>query len=447
MTIEHAGAFDASWYYYTLALEALHRKYISFALINQKIAMRLSLKSGSINQIVVNYLQMSQILHALSEDEKALYYLFKAHKLGKWSTHIEYMYLITRAQIALDQGNEKIGLRFLKRAMQLGQDKDYINFPGFIPSVMSNLCVQALNAGINKEYVKSLIKRRNLIPATPPYECEEWPWAFKVFTLGRQKLFIEDKPLEFNRKAQKKPLEMLQLLIASGGEDVSEEHIIDALWKDADGDRAKHSFETTLHRLRELLDNDKAIVFNAGRLTLDKRYCWVDTWAIEHLFDKAESLLKNHSVNTRDSSLKRHKHSTSVNGTSHSVQDEISSAISQILSLYHGPFLGKELSYPWAENYRERLQRRFLNILEETGQYFETNGEWKTAIEYYNKGLEVDHLKEIFYQRLMACHIHLGRKSEAMSIYHSCCKNLEEDLGIEPSDITKTIYISLQMRQ
>ncbi len=445
-TIGQAGAYDRALYYIVSTGEAMMREDFVSTYDSQKTGMKPAIETGDVNLIVLTSLQMSQILHELSEDTRALYYLNKTYRICRKQRHFKYMYLIAKALFAFDQHNERSGLRFLRRAMQLGQDMGYVNFPGWRPSAMAKLCVKALEAGINKEYVKSLIKKRNLMPDTPPLECKDWPWPVKVFTLGSPKLFIEDKQLGFNGKVPQKPVELLQVLLASGGEDVSEEHIIDALWEDADGDRAKHAFDTNLHRLRKLLGNDRAIVFNAGKLTLDKRYCWVDTWAIEHWLDKAETFLKNHPVNTGTGSRKRHKYSASGIRTSHGVQDGISSIISHILSIYRGTFLGKELSHPWAENYRERLQRRLLNILEEAGQYCEANGEWKAAIEYYNKGLMVDHLQEIFYQRLMACYILIGQNAEAISIYHSCYKNLKENLGIEPSSKTREIYTSLQRK-
>ena len=56
---------------------------------------------------------------------------------------------------------------------------------------------------------------------------------------------------------------------------------MDALWPEADGDMAQQSFATALHRLRQLLGNEKAIQRQEGQLTLDDRFCWVDVWAFE----------------------------------------------------------------------------------------------------------------------------------------------------------------------
>ena len=54
-----------------------------------------------------------------------------------------------------------------------------------------------------------------------------------------------------------------------------------ALWPDAEGATAKASFDTTLFRLRKLLDLDNALVLVAGKLSLARELCWTDVWSLE----------------------------------------------------------------------------------------------------------------------------------------------------------------------
>ena len=287
-TINQAGPFDAALFYYFLAGEFLLQQNFASALINQKKALQLALESGAINQIVINYLQMSRILHALSEDKKALHYLRKAYTSGKWSNYLTYMYFAAMALIQFDQGNRKSGLMFLRKAMKLGRDKGYINFHGFLPSDMAQLCLKALDAGITPEYVKSLIKQRNLFPDTPPYACENWPWAFKIYTLGGFKILRDDAPIELSKKAQLKPIELLQFLIVHHDKAAELDHISGMLWPDAQGDYAHQTLDTTIHRLRKLLGSNDAVMAEAGRLMLNPKACWVDVQAADALFASME---------------------------------------------------------------------------------------------------------------------------------------------------------------
>ena len=65
-----------------------------------------------------------------------------------------------------------------------------------------------------------------------------------------------------------------------GGDQVPVERITDALWPRIDSDYAHRSFNTTLHRLRKLLGDDRAIILSDGKVSLDKRRFWVDTWSL-----------------------------------------------------------------------------------------------------------------------------------------------------------------------
>ena len=44
--------------------------------------------------------------------------------------------------------------------------------------------------------------------------------------------------------------------------------------------------------MRKHLGEDKAIVLREGRLKLDERYCWLDTWAFEEVQAKIDALFK-----------------------------------------------------------------------------------------------------------------------------------------------------------
>jgi hypothetical protein len=54
-------------------------------------------------------------------------------------------------------------------------------------------------------------------------------------------------------KAQRKPLELLWLLVAADDRGLAEDFVADELWPDLDGDRAMHTLRTTLYRLRKLI--------------------------------------------------------------------------------------------------------------------------------------------------------------------------------------------------
>src|SRR5206468_711194 len=112
---------------------------------------------------------------------------------------------------------------------------------------------------------------------------------YKITAHARFDTLRDGSLLNFSGKVQRKPLDLLQVLIALGGRDVPEAHLSDILWLDAAGDDAHRAFLTTLQRLRRLLGYKDALVSADGRLTLDPRYAWVDVSAFERLLDQAET--------------------------------------------------------------------------------------------------------------------------------------------------------------
>jgi two-component SAPR family response regulator len=217
---------------------------------------------------------------------------------------------------------------------------------------------------------------------------------------------------------------MIKALIALGGKEVTEVQLTDVLWPDAEGDLAHQSFATTLHRLREMLGSEKAIPLREGRLSLDPRYCWVDAWAFERIFGKAENAWRE--------------------GARGAGGEKAIRLSEQAIALYEGSFLAGEAASPWIVSLRERLRSKFQRCLSALGRHWEGAGQWEKAAQCYQKGLEVDDLAEELYRRLMSCLLRLGRGDEALAAYQRCRKTLSTVLGVGPSPETEAVIRSLR---
>ena len=138
----------------------------------------------------------AQALHKAGERRRAFEQLHLLDQLVlRVRSHIlEFMYLMARAQFALDAGDEASGLDFLEKALALGRKQAYVAmFAWWQPAVMADLCTRALNAGIETEYVQSLILKRHLFPEEPPVDIDAWPWPVRIHTLGRFELLRDGK--------------------------------------------------------------------------------------------------------------------------------------------------------------------------------------------------------------------------------------------------------------
>src|SRR5437762_9577653 len=154
------------------------------------------------------------------------------------------------------------------------------------PDLAARLANFALEHGIETGFVLALIERNAL--TAPADAGSAWPFRLRVRVLRGFELVRDGQPMRFTGKAQQRPLDLLKLVVALGGHNVDISQLMAALWPDADGAAAKASFDTTLFRLRKLLDVDDALVLAAGKLSLAGSVAWTDVWALEAVFDAAE---------------------------------------------------------------------------------------------------------------------------------------------------------------
>ena len=276
------------------------------------------------------------------------------------------------------------------------------------------LFAEALASEIESDWVRDLIMRWN-VPA-PSNAPDNWPWPLRVQTLGRFRVKLHGKPIEFGRKAPRKTLALLKTLIAQGGTDVPEQALIDALWPDEDGDAAHGAYSMALSRLRKLLGDSDFLKQQGAKLSLDRRKCWVDAWAFER----------------------------SASGVENSARNSSATDLEAALALYGGNFLQEDSDAPWAAVLRERLRSHFIRLVSDVAGELEKSGESVEAIKLYECGLDADNLAEAFYQGVMRCHASAGRHTEAVATYLKLKRLLSITLNLKPSATTERLYQSLR---
>lgn len=335
------------------------------------------------------------------------------------SRQVEYWCCALEAYMAFSGNDAATGREMLARAMLLSREMDGAPLYWWPQTRVAWFYAKALEHGIETDHVRDLIRRLELVPADPANAPDSWPFPLKMYTLGRFSVVVDEKPLKFTGKAQKKPLELLMGLIALGGRDVRLEKLAQHLWPESEGDAAASAFETTLHRLRKLLGNSDVIQLSNGKLSLDARFCWVDVWAFERLLGKVEALL---TQGAQDSF------------------SEIDAFSTQLHQLYQGKLLANESDAIWLMPARERLHAKFLRVIALRGRRLEEAGQWRQAIACYQKALEIAPESEAFYQSLMSSHHRLGERADAIDVYQRCCNTFVMQLSIQPSAETEALY-------
>ncbi len=336
---------------------------------------------------------------------------------GQWagSELIRYREEITTAHFDLQAGDREEGLR--KLAVAFGRARrNAIRFVQFADrQTFAQLCAEALAAGIESEFVRDVIRRHDLLPPADESAAGVWPWPVRIYAMGRFQIFRDDAPVEFTGKTPQKPLELLKTLIALGGESVAEERLTDFLWPDAEGDLAHQSFESALSRLRRILGGDDRVRYSDRQLSLNFRRCWVDSIALGRLLNKA----------------------------SDGKGEQAQRTFNEAAGLYNGHFLPADGGREWSVSRSEKLRNGMLRLSVEAGREYELTEQWEQAAACYQKALEADQLAEGVYRSLMICYAKLGRRSEAVNVYHRCGRLLRKHLGVQPSSETESVYSAL----
>ncbi|MCF6157350.1 MAG: hypothetical protein E3K32_01985 [wastewater metagenome] len=418
---------DLSDYYYLCGSIAFYKKDYHRALYNFQVALQLSAKVRAPVHEFMKQIGVVLAFYELGDRKKATGQFLKARRVirGIQNNLAEFTVLLFQAQRTLDKGDEPKGMRILHKALTLGKEGCLTNTMGQMPPWILRLFMRALDAGIEVAYVRGFIQKYHLIPDIPPLDIENWPWPLKIYTLGQFHLQKQGKPVQSLKKAQQKPLTMLKVLIALGGKEIKEERLTDILWPDAEGDAAHSAFTTTLARLRRLILCKHVILVHEGMITLNPRYCWVDVWAFDRIFDQFERKWENTKL---------------MKDTDQAI---VLSLSEKIFHLYRGQFLPSDTQQVWTLSSRERLRNRFIRFVAHITQYYEQKGEWEKAKEYYQKGIDIDDTAEELYQGLMICYLQTNQQSKAIEVYQRCKIILSKVHRLNPSSKTKVIYQSM----
>jgi len=331
---------------------------------------------------------------------------------------------LAAASAAREAGDGAAALENLRSAFALGREHGYLHAPWWQPQAMAELCVLALRHGVEADYARTLVRARGLVPRAAPLRLRDWPWPFRVRALGRFELLRGAAPVEFSGKGPGRPMELLKVLLALGGQDVRADQIADALWPHVDADYAHKSFTATLHRLRRLLGEDDAVLLRDSRLSLNAALVWVDGWALEQVCAAIDEALRAPAGAAPDAELR-------------ALADEA-------LALYRGPFLPDESEQPGYIACREQLRMRLLRCLARVARRWEDAGRPGDAADCYLRCIEADPVFEAPYRNLMLSYQRAGDQVEARATYERLRTILQARLKAAPSPETQAAYASLK---
>jgi len=239
-------------------------------------------------------------------------------------------------------------------------------------------------------------------------------WPVRIRALGGFEVLINGVAFSSGIKPQRRPLDLLKLLVLANADPIGAGELADKLWPDSDGDTARNCLQVAVHRLRRLLGHEQAVLVYDRKLRLEHSLCRVDLWEFEAEVARLAQIPMS--------------------------SPEFAMHAGHALSLYRGHLFSHETDQAWMLAPRERVRRNWLDLVRDLGRHHEMLGEWDVCHQLYHKAVELDPLAEEIYRRLMLCQVTIGQRNEALCTYRRCRKQLAAVLGVEPAPETERLY-------
>jgi DNA-binding SARP family transcriptional activator len=241
-----------------------------------------------------------------------------------------------------------------------------------------------------------------------------------VRLFGRLSIQVDQRPVEGLEAG--KAQELLCYLLLYRDRPHRREGLASLLWGDSSGAQARKYLRQALWQLQSALDSrDEA---DPARLLVVESD-WVrvnpvaDLWADATLFDLAIE---------------------AVGGVPGRALDEESArTLAAAADLYAGDLL-EGWYQDWCLFERERLQARYLGLLDKLIAHCLAGGRYEAGVGYATRALRHDRARERTHRQLMRLHDLAGDRTAALRQYRACAAVLDQELGVRPSRRTTALY-------
>ncbi len=216
---------------------------------------------------------------------------------------------------------------------------------------------------------------------------------------------------------------LFAMLILNCGREMPREQLLDYLWPEMDGERARNNFYVIWSAMKGALSPgiDKTTpcpyIENTGGM------CRI-----------APNLVKSDVV--RFSELVAESLSAEKAGDA----DLAISALEQLAEIYRGELLPGDVYDDWFAQARDTYRIEFGDAMLRASVLLKARGEPTRALSMVRRALIADVWREDLYQAALALQMECGQRSAAIETYATCRRKLADDLGLDPSSETMRLY-------
>jgi DNA-binding SARP family transcriptional activator len=189
------------------------------------------------------------------------------------------------------------------------------------------------------------------------------------------------------------------------------DQIIDALWPDQSPDQGRNRLWRAAADARTHF-GDAAVLRDGNHYQLDRTQISIDVDQLEQLLAKLEHVERT--------------------------DDELT-VLERALALFNSePLVGSD--FPWAENEQRRLHGLRLDLLERAGHARLALGDPAGALAVAEVGLTLEPYNERLARLAMEAEAAIGLRSAVINRYEQLSQLLDEQLGLQPHQETRSLY-------
>ena len=215
--------------------------------------------------------------------------------------------------------------------------------------------------------------------------------------------------------------QLFQLLLTQRGRWLQRDEIADRLWPQLSPEAAQRDFKVALNALNKAIEPqrsaDEVFAFVVREGSAYRLRPEADVWLDAIEFERAcETGLRSDDG------------------------DVALAALRTALSWYHGDYLPDALYEDWASEERERLLSLYLRAADKLAGMLIERSEFEESLDICQAILTRDACWERAYRLIMTAHARQGNRPLALRAYQRCVATLHDELGVEPSAATTSLY-------
>lgn len=232
------------------------------------------------------------------------------------------------------------------------------------------------------------------------------------------------RPLAADAWVSKRAREIFCFIASRPHRRVSKDTIVDTFWHDEEFESVEKKLHPTISYIRKALNSNQLLrqnflIYKDGDYLLNPEFSYrVDVEEFDRLAAEAEAARRG--------------------GQS----ERCRLAYEEALGLYRGVFMQGGHDH-WIEEQRSYYRGQYLRMLEKLAAAAEEAGEWERSLSLARKILLDDPFREDVHCMVMRAHAAQGHRVAVKGQYETLRDLLRRELGVEPSQATRKVYLGL----